>query len=204
MSIGTILRMYNMCALSRLARQSHGVQQRPPKAGAGCRACHCTRFFDRQPLSIACPLHMALSPQPFEVARLWASAVTEEFYTQGDMEKERGFDILPMFDRQKADLAKGQIGFIDFLAAHQFNAMVDWYPDFQWTKDGYQKTRGVWQVPVLRGAAPGLCLKGRVPSGQSRGGCRAVTGGVKAVGGRFLAVGNAMGGWCWGMGTPLG
>ena len=29
----------------------------------------------------------------------------------------------------------------------------------------------------------GLCLKGRVPSGQSRSGCRAVTGGVKAVGG---------------------
>ena len=41
--------------------------------------------------------------------------------------------------------------------------------------------------------------------GAVPGGCRAVTGGVKAVGGRWLlAVGNAMGGWCWGMGMPLG
>ena len=46
--------------------------------------------------------------KPFPVARLWAIAVTEEFYTQGDMEKEKGLDILPMFDRQKADLAKAQ------------------------------------------------------------------------------------------------
>eukprot|EP00668_Euglena_longa_P004371 GGOE01005126.1.p1 GENE.GGOE01005126.1~~GGOE01005126.1.p1 ORF type:complete len:1250 (-),score=391.07 GGOE01005126.1:716-4441(-) len=83
--------------------------------------------------------------KPFDVARVWAVAVTEEFYTQGDMEKERGFDILPMFDRQKADLAKGQIGFIDFLASHQFTAMVDWYPGFEWAREGYKRTRVAWQ-----------------------------------------------------------
>lgn len=105
--------------------------------------------------------HHTLFAQPFEVARVWAASVTEEFYTQGDMEKERGFDILPMFDRQKADLAKGQIGFIDFLAAHQFNAMVDWYPGFEWTREGYKRTRGVWQVWPLAGLAAGRCVPNR-------------------------------------------
>uniref|UniRef100_A0A7S1NG74 Phosphodiesterase n=1 Tax=Eutreptiella gymnastica TaxID=73025 RepID=A0A7S1NG74_9EUGL len=82
--------------------------------------------------------------KPFPVARIWAVAVTEEFYTQGDMEKEKGLDVLPMFDRQKADLAKGQIGFIDFLASHQFNAMADWHPGFEWTREGYKAVRAVW------------------------------------------------------------
>jgi len=83
--------------------------------------------------------------KPFDVARVWATAVTEEFYTQGDMEKERGFDIAPMFDRQRADLARGQIGFIDFLAALQFGAMRDWFPGFDWACEGLQRTRAVWQ-----------------------------------------------------------
>ena len=59
---------------------------------------------------------------------------------------------------------------------------------------------------------PGLCLKGRVPSGQSRSGCRAVTGDVKAVGGwavtggwecdggRVLGYGNAF----WGRVSAVG
>ena len=45
---------------------------------------------------------------------------------------------------------------------------------------------------------PGLCLKGRVPSGQSQSGCRAVTGGVKAVGGAVT------GGWECDGGLVLG
>ena len=61
-----------------------------------------------------------------------------------------------------------------------------------------------WGGEGQGGGRAGLCLKGRGRSGQFRSGRRAVTRDVKAVGGRLLAVGIAVGGWRWGTRMPLG
>eukprot|EP01004_Peranema_trichophorum_P003208 NODE_220_length_3207_cov_54.419909_g191_i0.p1 GENE.NODE_220_length_3207_cov_54.419909_g191_i0~~NODE_220_length_3207_cov_54.419909_g191_i0.p1 ORF type:complete len:1025 (-),score=180.24 NODE_220_length_3207_cov_54.419909_g191_i0:133-3090(-) len=87
--------------------------------------------------------------KPFEVARLWALAVTEEFYTQGDLEKRRGLEVLPMYDREKANLAQGQVGFIDFLAMKQFQTMANWSPYLQWTIDACMSNRQRWKDLVV-------------------------------------------------------
>ncbi|EAN76578.1 cAMP-specific phosphodiesterase [Trypanosoma brucei brucei TREU927] len=85
--------------------------------------------------------------KPFDISRQWAMAVTEEFYRQGDMEKERGVEVLPMFDRSKnMELAKGQIGFIDFVAAPFFQKIVDaCLQGMQWTVDRTKSNRAQWE-----------------------------------------------------------
>ncbi|CAD2222001.1 3'5'-cyclic nucleotide phosphodiesterase, putative [Angomonas deanei] len=85
--------------------------------------------------------------KPFDMSRLWASAVTEEFYRQGDMEKAKGIEVLPMFDRsQNNELAKGQIGFIDFVAGKFFKEIVSIiFKDMQWCVDNIASNRAKWQ-----------------------------------------------------------
>ena len=50
----------------------------------------------------------------------------------------------------------------------------------------------------------GFARSGGGLGGRFHSSHRAVTGDAEAVGGRLLAVGTAVGGWCWGMGMPLG
>ncbi|GET87342.1 cAMP specific phosphodiesterase, putative [Leishmania tarentolae] len=85
--------------------------------------------------------------KPFETSRMWAIAVTEEFYRQGDMEKEKGVEVLPMFDRSKSnELARGQIGFIDFVAGKFFRDIVgDLFHGMQWCVDTLESNRARWQ-----------------------------------------------------------
>ncbi|GET87340.1 cAMP specific phosphodiesterase, putative [Leishmania tarentolae] len=85
--------------------------------------------------------------KPFETSRMWAIAVTEEFYRQGDMEKEKGVEVLPMFDRSKNnELARGQIGFIDFVAGKFFRDIVgDLFHGMQWCVDTLESNRARWQ-----------------------------------------------------------
>eukprot|EP00796_Vickermania_ingenoplastis_P007189 gene7189-5051_t len=86
--------------------------------------------------------------KPFEQSRKWAMAVTEEFHRQGDIEKEKGLDVLPMFDRAKStELARGQIGFIDFVAAKFYKEIVGkLFTGMQWCVDNLESNRATWEI----------------------------------------------------------
>jgi cAMP-specific phosphodiesterase len=100
--------------------------------------------------------------KPFEMSRMWAMAVTEEFYRQGDMEKEKGVEVLPMFDRSKNnELARGQIGFIDFVAGKYYKDIAaGLLHGMQWCVDTVNKNRAQWQsildAPHNRGSLTSL------------------------------------------------
>ena len=91
--------------------------------------------------------------KPFELSRLWAVAVTEEFYRQGDQERARGVEVLPQFDRNKrTELAKGQIGFINFVCEKFFTVITsdNAFPGMRWTLDNLLKNKQEWTA-VLNG-----------------------------------------------------
>jgi len=44
-----------------------------------------------------------------------------EFFNQGDLEKKLGIEVGFLNDRHKTSTAKGQVGFIDFLAMPLYN-----------------------------------------------------------------------------------
>ncbi|KAI9320316.1 hypothetical protein DFJ73DRAFT_635164 [Zopfochytrium polystomum] len=66
----------------------------------------------------------------------WVDSIMEEFYRQGDEEREAGLPISQFMDRNAPNIAKCQIGFIDILVAPMFEA---------WSlyKQGDQRTRSL-------------------------------------------------------------
>eukprot|EP00753_Platysulcus_tardus_P022015 PLAT9195.2.p1 GENE.PLAT9195.2~~PLAT9195.2.p1 ORF type:complete len:780 (-),score=322.07 PLAT9195.2:526-2865(-) len=50
----------------------------------------------------------------------WTKAIAAEFYLQGDRERELELEISSMMDRNKEDVPKSQLGFIDFVVSPAF------------------------------------------------------------------------------------
>ena len=84
--------------------------------------------------------------KPFEISRLWGMSVTEEFLRQGDAEKQKGVEVQPMFDRAKnTELAKGQLGFINFVAEGFFSTIVKGlFQGMQFCLDNISKNKEKW------------------------------------------------------------
>lgn len=55
----------------------------------------------------------------------WTKQLLEEFFTQGDREKELGLPISPLCDRTSVLVAESQIGFIDFIVDPSFLCMSE-------------------------------------------------------------------------------
>ncbi|KAL0213404.1 hypothetical protein RCL1_007030 [Eukaryota sp. TZLM3-RCL] len=62
--------------------------------------------------------------RPQEKAYPWSLRAMEEFYRQGDHEKERGFPVSSFFDRTIPTESKCQISFIDFVIRPLFEAFM--------------------------------------------------------------------------------
>ena len=70
----------------------------------------------------------------------------QEFFHQGDLEKIEGHDVMAMFDREKSgELAKGQLGFIDFCAGKHMELMSSYTEHLQWLYENVTKNRALWQ-----------------------------------------------------------
>ena len=66
-----------------------------------------------------------------EVHKRWLSGLEEEFFRQGDKEKELGIPISPLFDRAKQGVGKSQVGFYDFVALPLVHALAGAFPGTQ-------------------------------------------------------------------------
>ena len=66
--------------------------------------------------------------KPFPVAARWAIRVTDEFFLQGDVERQHGMAVTPLCDREQKSRVAIQEGFIDFVCAPFFDALAILYP----------------------------------------------------------------------------
>lgn len=49
--------------------------------------------------------------KPLQLYRQWTDRIMEEFFRQGDRERERGMEISPMCDKHNASVEKSQVIF---------------------------------------------------------------------------------------------
>ena len=47
--------------------------------------------------------------KPLEIYRRWVAVILEEFFQQGDREREQGIDVSPMCDRHNVTVEKSQV-----------------------------------------------------------------------------------------------
>jgi len=55
--------------------------------------------------------------KPFYICKKWAWLIVDEFFFQGDKEKELGITVQPLNDRDKVSRPYSQVGFIEFFVA---------------------------------------------------------------------------------------
>lgn len=56
-------------------------------------------------------------------ALMWTERVIQEFFAQGDEERQLGLPVTPMLDRHSANVAKQQLGFYNFIVRPMYDAM---------------------------------------------------------------------------------
>ena len=69
----------------------------------------------------------------------WAKLVVEEFYYQGDKEKELGLKC--SCDRNKVTLYKSQLGFIDYIIKPFFGDFIKVFPKLSYLYDNAEENR---------------------------------------------------------------
>lgn len=107
--------------------------------------------------------------KPLEVYRKWVDRIMEEFFIQGDMERDKGLDISPMCDRHTATVEKSQVGFIDYIVHPLWETWADLvYPSAQEILDTLEDNRDWYQSMNPISPSASFCNN----SGGSSSGCK--------------------------------
>uniref|UniRef100_A0A669F601 Phosphodiesterase n=1 Tax=Oreochromis niloticus TaxID=8128 RepID=A0A669F601_ORENI len=84
-----------------------------------------------------------------ELYRQWTDRIMEEFFHQGDRERERGMEISPMCDKHTASVEKSQVGFIDYIVHPLWETWADLvHPDAQDILDTLEDNRNWYQSMI--------------------------------------------------------
>ncbi|XP_076347376.1 3',5'-cyclic-AMP phosphodiesterase 4C-like isoform X3 [Tachypleus tridentatus] len=84
--------------------------------------------------------------KPLETYKKWVDLLMEEFFQQGDKEREQNLDISPMCDRYNATVEKSQVGFIDYIVHPLWETWADLvYPDAREILDNIEANRDWYQ-----------------------------------------------------------
>merc|ERR1712038_1560207 len=84
--------------------------------------------------------------KPLECYKVWVGRIMEEFFQQGDKEREAGLDISPMCDRYNATVEKSQVGFIGYIVHPLWETWADLvHPDAQDILDTLEDNRDWYQ-----------------------------------------------------------
>uniref|UniRef100_A0A4W3H638 Phosphodiesterase n=1 Tax=Callorhinchus milii TaxID=7868 RepID=A0A4W3H638_CALMI len=93
--------------------------------------------------------------KPLELYRQWTDRILEEFFRQGDRERERGMEISPMCDKHTASVEKSQVGFIDYIVHPLWETWADLvHPDAQDILDTLEDNRDWYQSMLPQSPSP--------------------------------------------------
>ncbi|XP_010120234.1 PREDICTED: cAMP-specific 3',5'-cyclic phosphodiesterase 4D [Chlamydotis macqueenii] len=102
--------------------------------------------------------------KPLHLYRQWTDRIMEEFFRQGDRERERGMEISPMCDKHNASVEKSQVGFIDYIVHPLWETWADLvHPDAQDILDTLEDNREWYQSTIPQSPSP-------APDDQEEGG----------------------------------
>uniref|UniRef100_A0A7S2QDM2 Phosphodiesterase n=1 Tax=Zooxanthella nutricula TaxID=1333877 RepID=A0A7S2QDM2_9DINO len=109
------------------------------------------RFLSNLMLHIA---DMSNSMKPFRICRIWAWQILEEFFAQGDNERNVGLPVQMMNDRTKMNRAFSQVAVIEFLTAPLAFGAAKVLPPLGPHAAAVLQNARQWQQTWLRDAAP--------------------------------------------------
>ncbi|DBA80240.1 TPA: putative 3',5'-cyclic phosphodiesterase pde-3 [Trebouxia sp. C0005] len=97
--------------------------------------------------------HLAAAP---DTHKRWAYQLEEEFFQQGDREKEIGLPVSPLMDRSnKGGITRSQMGFFSIVGLPMFKAMADVFEGAQPMLDGVMANYRSWEAAAAAADNPG-------------------------------------------------
>lgn len=63
--------------------------------------------------------------RPWEISKLWSDRVVDEFFRQGDLEKENNLPVSPNMDREQSHQCQISLGFGDFVVRPYFETFAE-------------------------------------------------------------------------------
>ena len=94
----------------------------------------------------------------FKISIKWVELLSEEFWLQGDKEKELGISVSFLCDRQDVNIPKGQINFLKGFILPTFDIMSQMFPGLDFTIKNIMNNINEWQKLAddnrLRGWTP--------------------------------------------------
>merc|ERR1712051_903813 len=74
----------------------------------------------------------------------WVQRLEQEFFSQGDREKEESLPVSFLMDKEKPGVTKTQVGFFDFVVLPFFRAFVSVVPAAQALLTGVEANHSIW------------------------------------------------------------
>lgn len=114
--------------------------------------------------------------KPWELCKSYADKILDEFFAQGDREKELGIPVQVLNDRDKVSRPNSQIGFIEFVIAGMAESMVNLFPTLDSLSDNLRDNVERWLKLWVESTEPSAEDEKRVTGRVSK-----VTAKLKAV-----------------------
>jgi hypothetical protein len=110
--------------------------------------------FDEQQAVLDYFIHsadLAHNTKPFEISLQWVELLSNEFWLQGDREKEINLPISFLCNRIDTDVPKSQVGFIKGFIIPTFDVLIKMFPSLDYTVENAKKNINEWQKRVDKG-----------------------------------------------------
>ena len=82
--------------------------------------------------------------RPENLYRKWCDQISDEFYLQGDRERNCGFPVSPFMDRYSANVPKGQTAFMNYIVVPLFECISEYLPEMHFTVDFTENNKAYW------------------------------------------------------------
>jgi len=82
--------------------------------------------------------------RPHKIYRRWGEKISDEFYMQGDRERQLGLPISPFMNRKDPTVAKSQIDFMNFVVLPMFESISDFLPNMRISVKHTEENKQHW------------------------------------------------------------
>ncbi|CUI14520.1 cAMP-specific phosphodiesterase, putative [Bodo saltans] len=82
--------------------------------------------------------------RPEHIYLKWSGKIADEFYMQGDRERNLGLPCSPFMDRSQPAMAKGQIAFMNYIVVPLFECISEFLPDMHFSVDHTEQNKAYW------------------------------------------------------------
>ena len=104
--------------------------------------------FDEQQMMLNYLIHAAdlgHNAKKFHISMHWVKLLQQEFWNQGDKEREKNLNISFLCDRNNVDVPASQVGFLKGFILNTYDILVTIFPSLDFTLDNAKNNINEWQ-----------------------------------------------------------